>query len=91
MGAGLVDGVVVTGAGQGTGKIIAQSFARDDARIVMLDRNVPAVPHQGMDFIRCEISSSGEVDAAIVEVLAVSGRIDILVNNAGINVEGGIG
>ena len=56
----------------------------------MRDLDVPAVPHQGMDFIRCDISSSAEVDAAIVEVLAVSGRIDLLLNNTGINAEGGI-
>ena len=59
-------------------------------RVVVLDRELPAPPHQGMDFIRCDIPSSAEVDAAIAAVLAASGKIDILVNNAGINVEGSI-
>ncbi len=80
--------VIVTGAARGIGKRIAESFAEDGARVVVLDRDTPATLPDAAEFIRCDISDSSQVNAAVVQVHDRFGRIDVLVNNAGINVEG---
>jgi 3-oxoacyl-[acyl-carrier protein] reductase len=38
---------------------------------------------EGAAFIRCDLTVEGEVEAAVGEIEAGSGRIDVLVNNAG--------
>jgi NAD(P)-dependent dehydrogenase (short-subunit alcohol dehydrogenase family) len=83
---------VVTGAGSGIGAAIATLFARQGARVVVLDRHETA--HTTADTIRaaggeaharqCDVSSPDDVAAAFDAVVAETGRVDILVNNAGI-------
>ena len=44
-----------------------------------------ALAHElGCAFLRCDVGSKAEVDAAVAQALQAHGRIDILVNNAGI-------
>ncbi len=85
--------VVITGAGRGIGRALAQRFARGGANIALLDLN-PA----DLDASRvlCEshgvtartytvdVSSEAQVTATFDRVVADFGRLDILVNNAGI-------
>jgi 2-keto-3-deoxy-L-fuconate dehydrogenase len=76
---------VITGAGSGIGRAIAQSFAAQGARVHLLDLNeddaAAAAAEIGATAHACDVSSSESVKAALG---AVPGRIDILVNNAGI-------
>lgn len=84
---------VVTGAGSGIGAAIATLFARQGARIVVVDINesavatVEAISMAGGDAVarRCDVAVPDEVTRTFDDVHTTFGRIDILVNNAGIS------
>jgi NAD(P)-dependent dehydrogenase (short-subunit alcohol dehydrogenase family) len=83
---------IVTGAGSGIGAAIAALFARQGARVVILDVNdsgdaiAAAVVSAGGDAIarRCNVADPDEVVRTFGDVASQLGRLDILVNNAGI-------
>ncbi|MBO4388186.1 MAG: SDR family oxidoreductase [Spirochaetales bacterium] len=84
---------VVTGCSSGLGVQMARALASQGCRIVALARRKEKVDEVAAavtaDFgveavgIRCDITDTASVEAAVDEVLARFGRIDILVNNAG--------
>jgi NAD(P)-dependent dehydrogenase (short-subunit alcohol dehydrogenase family) len=85
--------VLITGAAQGFGKLLAESFALRGAKLVIGDikeSEVMAVAEsistQGTDVIglRCDVSSSEDCKAMVDAAVNVFGRLDIAVNNAGI-------
>jgi NAD(P)-dependent dehydrogenase (short-subunit alcohol dehydrogenase family) len=71
----------VTGGSSGIGEAIASLFARQGARVVVLDLNAPA---GGAEFLQCDVSSAEEVRGVFAEIRRRCGRLDILVNCAGI-------
>ena len=83
---------VVTGAGSGIGAAIASCFARQGARVVVLDLTesadavAAAIRSGGGDAVarRCDVADPGAVARTIGDAAAEFGRLDILVNNAGI-------
>lgn len=86
--------VVVTGAGRGIGRVIAETFQRERSIVVGLDTELDALawleggePGRTATFA-ADVRDSRAVDAVIAEIVARFGRIDVLVNNAGINVRG---
>jgi len=80
---------IVTGAGSGFGKAIAETFAREGAKVAAIDINESAARETATKIggaalaIRCDVSRKADVDAAVQASLAAFGTIDILVNNAG--------
>lgn len=82
---------VVTGAGQGIGRAIAQRLAREGAKVVAVDVKEQGVfetlagigEDQCMARV-CNIADSAAVAALFAEVDAKFGGVDVLVNNAGI-------
>jgi NAD(P)-dependent dehydrogenase (short-subunit alcohol dehydrogenase family) len=84
---------VITGAGSGMGKSIAQLFAKEGAKVIISDINLETV-NQGV----AEITADGGVATAVMANVAKEqdiqnmidvavntyGTLDILVNNAGI-------
>ena len=78
---------LVTGAGSGIGRAIAEAFAHAGARVlvhdVTLDAQVVAT-EVGGTFVQADLADQTAVTALAVRALAAAdGRIDILVNNAG--------
>jgi NAD(P)-dependent dehydrogenase (short-subunit alcohol dehydrogenase family) len=80
---------IVTGAGSGIGRGIAQRFAREGAWVAVADvaaENAKKVAGEiGARAIACEadVSRRESVRRLVDEVLGRFGKIDILVNNAG--------
>ena len=79
--------IVVTGAASGIGKAIATGFLRDEATVVGVDLN-----HAGLEdladlgalIVQADVTSEHDVETAINQTVAETGRIDVLFNNAGV-------
>ncbi len=89
---------VVTGAGRGIGYAIAERFANEGARVILISRN-PASCTAAAEKINaevpgsckafpCDVADAGAVENCVKEILAEYPAIDILVNNAGITRDG---
>lgn len=86
--------VVVTGAGKGIGKVIAERFITEGAAgVALLDYDEALVkataaqldPSGKVAFaINCDVSKEEAVQAAFAAIYEKFGRVDILINNAGI-------
>jgi NAD(P)-dependent dehydrogenase (short-subunit alcohol dehydrogenase family) len=86
--------IVVTGAGHGIGKAIAEAFAADGDAVVVadLDSNraetvAKAIHHEtGSAAIpaQVDVRDAASVEAMVETALSAFGAIDVLVNNAGI-------
>ena len=84
---------IVTGAGQGIGAAVARAYAREGARVAVVDRNIDAAVRVAAEVnsaggqaiaLACDVASREMVCAMAAQVIQVWGRVDILVNNAGI-------
>lgn len=84
---------LVTGAGAGIGKAIAEVFAQAGAFVYVADRDAKGGAETAMhikagqgaaDFLPLDVSHEGECERAGRHVLTAHGRLDVLVNNAGI-------
>ena len=82
--------VIITGAGSGIGRAIALLFAKQGARVEILDLNATdaqAVVKEIEDAggaAGWQVCDVGDGEAVKAVIAGVPGRIDILVNNAGI-------
>jgi NAD(P)-dependent dehydrogenase (short-subunit alcohol dehydrogenase family) len=84
---------IVTGAGRGIGRAIAQLFAAEGAAVVVAARTVSEgeetarrIREAGGEarFIPTDVSQDAQVRHLVAETVHAHGRLDILVNNAGI-------
>ena len=83
---------VVTGGAQGLGLAIAEVFIAEGARVVLGDLDPERHPGSrrrlgGADVaraVRCDVTSTADVDALIAAALEEFGSLDVMVNNAGI-------
>jgi NAD(P)-dependent dehydrogenase (short-subunit alcohol dehydrogenase family) len=84
--AGLLNGHIaaVTGGGSGIGQGICQAYAREGARVIVLDTNPDGARETIARFVRLDVTDREACKGAAAEI-AKSGNISILVNNAGIN------
>ena len=93
---GILDGkvAVITGAGRGIGRAIAERFVAEGARVVIADVRADIGEATAAElggparaaFIACDVGDKGSVDAMVAAACkAFGGDIDILVNNAGIS------
>ncbi len=83
---------IVTGAGSGFGRGIAQRFAAEGAQVVVNDVNVGNGEHTVADiveaggaaqFLAGDVTKDADVKRLVEFAIATYGRLDIVVNNAG--------
>lgn len=86
--------VIVTGAGKGIGRCIAQTYASEGAKVVLAEKD----PDLGSEieksilsdggaafYIQTDVSQPKEIEKLIRKTTQLFRRIDILINNAGIS------
>ncbi len=82
--------VIVTGAGHGIGRAVAERFAAEGARVAVNDisearaREVASAIGPAALAVPADVSSKSAVDSLFDSVVAAFGTVDILVNNAGL-------
>jgi 3-oxoacyl-[acyl-carrier protein] reductase len=80
---------IVTGAASGFGKAIAETFAREGAKVVVADVNGQGAREaaQGIGasaiHVAADVSRRADMEAVVAEVVRAFGGLDIMVNNAG--------
>jgi 3-oxoacyl-[acyl-carrier protein] reductase len=79
---------LVTGGNRGIGLAIARRLASAGREVAITYRSEPPVDVDGITCVRCEVTDSASVDAAVSEVESALGRVEILVSNAGITRDG---
>jgi NAD(P)-dependent dehydrogenase (short-subunit alcohol dehydrogenase family) len=86
--------VIITGAGKGIGRCIAQTYASKGAKVVLAEKD----PELGSEtekiiasdggtatFIRADISNPRDIEQLMKTAIDLYGTVDILINNAGIS------
>lgn len=84
---------IITGAGQGIGRTTALRFARDGAKVAVVEINeetgkstADEIDKQGGEalFVKADVSDHADAARMVQTVHERFGRIDVLINNAGI-------
>lgn len=82
--------IVITGAGAGLGRALAQRFASEGETVVLLGRTLSKVQALADELgapamaVACDVASPDSVRAAFAEIAKVHPKIDVLINNAGV-------
>jgi len=82
--------IVITGAGAGLGKNLAQRFAADGDTVVLLGRTLSKVEAVAADIgeramaVECDVASADSVRNAFAKIAARFPKIDVLINNAAV-------
>ena len=89
---------LVTGGGQGLGRVIAQALAEAGAEVAVASRTlancetaakeIAAATGRRTLAFAADVAVAADVERLVKEVRATLGPIDILVNNAGVNIRG---
>ena len=84
---------LVTGAGSGIGRAVAERFAREGARVVFTDRDLAAAEDAAAAFadsvaVRLDISDESSVEQAFARLAADGFAVDVVVANAGVQLFG---
>lgn len=77
--------VAITGAGRGTGRLLASAFARRGAHVYAAARSLEAaeatVSETGGTAFACDLGDPASIKAFAADIAARTGHLDVLVNN----------
>jgi NAD(P)-dependent dehydrogenase (short-subunit alcohol dehydrogenase family) len=82
--------IVITGAGAGLGRALAQRFAADGDTVILLGRTLSKVQAVASELggpamaVECDVASPDSVRKAFAEVAERHPKIDVLINNAAV-------
>jgi NAD(P)-dependent dehydrogenase (short-subunit alcohol dehydrogenase family) len=88
---------LVTGGGAGIGRAIAETFAREGAKVMIADRDGDAAKEVADAIVKSngaasahevDVTDTAQVKKLMEEIGAAHGRLDVLVNNAGVGERG---
>lgn len=79
---------LVTGAGTGIGRAVAQRFAQEGAEVLILGRTEAtlqetAAANDNITYSVADLEKEADLDRIVAEIKQRYGKLDILVNNAG--------
>lgn len=79
---------LVTGAGTGIGRAVAQRFAQEGAEVLILGRTEAtlqetAAANDNITYSVADLEKEADLDQIVAEIKQRYGKLDILVNNAG--------
>ena len=78
--------VLITGCSSGIGRELAKEFAADGHLIVATARRLESIEDlagDGTHILELDVTDEDSITTAVMEALALCGRIDIVVNNSG--------
>ena len=90
---------VITGASSGLGKQMSLAFAKQGANLVILARRIERLEELKKDLeeqgvrclaIKCDVTSTDDVNSAATKAYNEFGRVDILINCAGASKDNGV-
>jgi NAD(P)-dependent dehydrogenase (short-subunit alcohol dehydrogenase family) len=88
---------LVTGGGAGIGRAIAETFAREGAKVMIADRDGDAAKEVADAIVKSngaaaahevDVTDTAQVKKLMEEIGVAHGRLDVLVNNAGVGERG---
>ena len=77
---------LVTGASSGIGRVTAERLAKAGYEVYGTSRRGAQAGERSFEMLTLDVTSEESVDAAVRQVMRLSGRIDLLVNNAGFSI-----
>lgn len=75
---------IVTGGAKGLGQAMAETFAKEGAKVVAADMADLAYEHENVEGVKLDVTNVDNVQEVFDYVVEKYGKIDILVNNAGV-------
>ncbi len=82
---------LITGSASGLGRVAAEMFAREGAKVVVADiidgaDAVRAIAAAGgvATFVQCDVTNEDSVTAAVTHAVDAHGSLDVIYNNAGV-------
>jgi meso-butanediol dehydrogenase/(S,S)-butanediol dehydrogenase/diacetyl reductase len=82
--------IVITGANGGLGRALAQRFAKEGEKVVLLGRSLGKAQEVASRIggealaVACDVTSPDSIRRAFAEIALTHPRIDVFINNAGI-------
>ena len=79
--------ILITGITSGFGRAMAQRLSAEGHRVYGTHRKAQdLIP--GVTYIKADVQSDGDCEAAVRQVVDAEGRIDVFINNAGMGIGG---